>query len=300
MQKRIPSNVLRTATRYGLKPFLGPPWPFTFQRAWLRMVANVNSPSPDAETEWISMGDVRALVARPRGEQPKRAVLYMHGGGYCIGSPSTHKGLVTHLAVAAGASVYVPDYRLAPEHPHPAALEDGLNAYRWMLDQPLSPKRTAIAGDSAGGGLALATTLAIRDEALPQPMAVVLISPWADLNCKAPSYTENAKIDPMIRTRWSKQCAARYVDERPLDDPACSPLFADHKGLPPVLIQIGTDEVLIDDATALAGRCEAAGVRVTLQVFDGMWHVFQSSVGAMKEADEAMQKIVNFLEPCWS
>lgn len=297
---RISSAVLRTATRYGLKPFLGPPWPIAFQRAWLRLVANVNSPSQDAETEWISMHGLRALVARPRGERPTRAVLYMHGGAYCIGSPSTYKGLVTHLAVAAGASVYVPDYRLAPEHPYPAALQDGLNAYQWMLDHRLSPKRIAIAGDSAGGGLALATALAIRDEALPQPLAVVLISPWTDLNCNSTSRTDNAKIDPMIRNSWSKRCAALYLDGRPPDDPACSPLFADHKGLPPILIQVGTDEVLIDDATALADQCEAAGVDVTLQIFGGMWHVFQSSVGAMEEADEAMEKIVNFLGSHWS
>lgn len=297
---RISSAVLRTATRYGLKPFLGPPWPVAFQRAWLRLVANVNAPSPDADTEWISIGDVQALVARPRGERPARAVLYLHGGGYCVGSPSTHKGLVTHLAVAAGASVYVPDYHLAPEHPHPAALEDGLNAYRWMLDNQLPHTQIAFAGDSAGGGLALATALAVRDQGLPQPVALVLISPWTDLSCDSPSRTDNAAIDPMIRTSWSKQCAASYLDGRPLDDPACSPLFADHKGLPSMLIQVGTDEVLLDDATVLADRCQAAGVDVTLQIFDGMWHVFQSSVGAMEEADEAMEKIVNFLGSRWS
>ncbi|MCZ6805654.1 MAG: alpha/beta hydrolase [Deltaproteobacteria bacterium] len=300
MPKRISPAVLRTATRYGLKPFLGPPWPIAFQRAWLRLVAKVNSPSPHAEMERISMGGVRALVARPRGERPTQAMLYMHGGAYCIGGPSTHKGLVTHLAVAAGASVYVPDYRLAPEHPHPAALEDGLNAYRWMLDHQLSPRRISIAGDSAGGGLALATALAIRDEALPQPAAVVLISPWTDMSCNSASRAANAKIDPMIRTSWSKRCAALYLDGRPPDDPACSPLFADHKGLPPMLIQVGTDEVLIDDSTALANRCQAAGVDVTLQVFDDMWHVFQSSVGAMREADEAVAKIANFLRSRWS
>ena len=246
------------------------------------------------------MGGVRALVARPRGERPTGAVLYLHGGGYCVGSPSTYKGLVTHLAVAAGASVYVPDYRLAPEHPYPAALEDGLNAYQWMLDHQLSPKRIVLAGDSAGGGLALAMALAIRDEGFPQPIGVVLISPWTDLGCNSPSRTNNAKIDPMIRTSWSKQCAAHYLDGRPVDDPACSPLFADHKGLPAMLIQVGTDEVLIDDATALADECQAAGVDVKLQVFDGMWHVFQVSVGVMDKADEAIEKIAHFLESRWS
>ncbi len=297
---KVSPAALRTATRYGLKPFLGSPWPVAFQRAWLRLVANVNAPSPDAETEWISMGETPALLARPRGERPTRAVLYMHGGGYCIGSPSTHKGLVTHLAVAAGASVYVPDYRLAPEHPHPAALEDGVRAYRWMLDNQLPHTQIAFAGDSAGGGLALATALAVRDQGLPLPVAMVLISPWTDLSCDSPSRTDNASIDPMIRTSWSKRCAALYLDGRPADDPACSPLFADHKGLPSMLIQVGTDEVLIDDATSLADQSQAADVDVTLQIFDGMWHVFQSSVGAMEEADEAMEKIVNFLGSRWS
>jgi len=297
---RLSKAFLRTATRWAVKPFLGPPWPFAFQRAWLRLVASVNAPSKEADREWIEMGSVRAMVARPKGEPATHSILYMHGGGYCIGGPSTHLGLVTHLAVAARASVYVPDYRLAPEHPYPAALEDGLRTYRWMLDHGWSPGRIAIAGDSAGGGLALTTALAIRDEALPHPAAIVLISPWTDLGCDSPSRTANARIDPMIRTSWSKRCAAVYLDGRATDDPACSPLFADHRNLPPLLVQVGTDEVLIDDATALADRCRDAGVDVTLQVFDGMWHVFQSSVGAMTEADDAVAKIAGFLRSHWS
>jgi acetyl esterase/lipase len=191
--------------------------------------------------------------------------------------------------------VHAPDYRLAPEHPYPAALRDTLAAYEWMLDQGVSAKKIAVAGDSAGGGLALAAALAMRDEALPLPAALVLISPWVDLTCDSRSRRANAKIDPMIRTSWSKRCAALYVGDRSLQDPACSPLFADLRGLPPVLIQVGSDEVGLDDATSLDARGKAAGVDVTLEIYEGMWHVFQSSVGVMRESDDAVRRIADFL-----
>ena len=286
-------------TRYGVKPFLGAPWPIPFQRAWLELVSRVNRASDDAETEWRTAEGLTTMVARPRGTTPETAVLYLHGGAYCVGSPSTHRGLITHLAVAAHAAVYAPDYRLAPESPHPAALEDALLCYERMIDHGHDPSRIALAGDSAGGGLALATAIAIRDEGLISPAAIVLISPWVDLTCRSKSRTEKERIDPTIRNSWSLDCARRYAGGRPLDDPACSPLFASHRGLPPVLIQVGSDEVVLDDSLDLAERCRAARVDVTLEVYEGMWHIFQTSVGVMAKSDEAVGEIVDFLRAQW-
>jgi acetyl esterase/lipase len=240
-----------------------------------------------------------ALSARPDGSEPESAVLYLHGGTYCVGSWRVYEGLITHLAVAAEAAVYAPNYRLSPEHPHPAALDDALDAYRWLLERGVSPNRIALAGDSAGGGLALATAVAIRDSELPPPASLVLISPWVDLRCDSPSMTHNVRIDPLLRPSWSRACAAMYLGQHDPADPACSPLFATHEGLPPTLIQVGSDEIILDDSTRLAERCRKAGVDVTLQKFDGLWHEFQIHVGMLEAADEAVADIGTFLDAHW-
>ena len=244
----------------------------------------------------VDIGGMSALRAWPKGTEPERVVLYLHGGGYCVGSWGMYKGPITHLAVAADAMVYAPNYRLAPEQPHPAALDDALEAYRWLLGQGVSPGRIALAGDSAGGGLALATAMGIRDASLPSPASIVLLSPWVDLRCDSRSMTENVQIDPMVRPSWPRACASMYLAGRDPDDPACSPLFASHKGLPPILIQVGSDEIILDDSTRLDVRCREAGVDVTLQQFEGLWHDFQMHAGILEVADEAMNEIATFIE----
>jgi acetyl esterase/lipase len=300
MAIRFPAGFLRGLIRLLLKPMLGAPFPFSFQRFWARLASNVNPASRAASTAMREIEGMSALVAWPKGREPERAILYLHGGGYCIGSWRTQRGLITHLAVSASATVYAPDYRLAPEHPHPAALDDALKAYRWLLAHGVSPDRIAMAGDSAGGGLALATAIAIRDSDLPAPASIVLLSPWLDLRGDSPSMSKNAAIDPMLRPNWSRQCAAAYLAGRDPEDPACSPLYAVHEGLPPILIQTGSDEILVDDSTRLADRCRGAGVDVTLQMFDGLWHDFQIHTGILKAADEAVAKIADFLLECGS
>ena len=211
----------------------------------------------------------------------------------------SHRGPITHLAVAADAQVYAPNYRLAPEHPYPAALEDAVAAYRWLLGTGVPPSRIALAGDSAGGGLAFATAIAIRDSDLPAPSALALISPWLDLRCDTPSMTKNAGIDPMLRPAWSRACSTMYRDGRDPDHPGCSPLFAAHQDLPAVLIQTGTDEIIVDDSIRLEASCREAGGEVTLQVFDGLWHDFQTHAGILEEADEAIGEIAAFLDAHW-
>ena len=299
MAIRFPAGFLRSLIRFALKPFLGPPFPVSFQRAWLRIASNVNAPSRAASMVRVDINGMRALRAWPKGREPDRVVLYLHGGGYCVGSWATHRGLVTHLAVAADVAVYAPNYRLAPEHPHPAALDDALSAYRWLLAQGVSPDCIALAGDSAGGGLALATVIAIRDSELPAPASIVLLSPWVDLRCDSQSMSDNVEIDPMLRPSWARACAAMYLAGRDARDPGCSPLFASHETLPPILIQVGSDEILLDDSTRLAARCREAGTDVTLQQFEGYWHDFQSHAGTLQAADDAITNIAEFLGAQW-
>jgi acetyl esterase/lipase len=265
----------------------------------LRLASNVNAPSKAAEMLELDIEGMPAVRARPLRSDPDRTILYLHGGGYCVGSWQSHRGPITHLAVAADAQVYAPNYRLAPEHPYPAALKDALAAYRWLLSTGLTPSSIALAGDSAGGGLALATAIAICDSDLPAPSAIVLISPWVDLRGDTPSMTENVRIDPVWRAAWSRQCAAMYRDGHDSSDPGCSPLFASHQGLPPILIQTGTDEIIVDDSIRLDASCHEAGVEVTLQVFQGLWHDFQTHAGILEEADRAIAQIAAFLDAHW-
>ena len=291
----IPAGLVRGLLRVALKPFLSPTFPFWFQRAWMSLASNLNLLSPAASVSKVDVDGMFAVRLWPKGTDPDRTILYLHGGGYCTGSWRTQKGLISRLAVDAKAVVYAPHYRLAPEHPHPAALQDALKAYRWVLDEGASPDRLSVAGDSAGGGLALALALAIRDAELPTPASLVLVSPWLDLRCDSPSMTENAKIDPMLSPRWSRQCAAAYLADRDPEDPACSPLYANHEGLPPVLIQTGTDEIIVDDSMRFAELGREAGVDVTLEVFEGLWHEFQIHAGLLREADQAIHQIAQFL-----
>lgn len=295
MAIRLPPRLIRALIRSVVKPFLGPPFPFWFQRVWLRIVSAPNLPSRRCSRAEIDMAGLSALRARPRGSAPDRTVLYLHGGGYCVGSWGTHLGPITHLAVAADATVYAPSYRLAPEHPHPAALEDALRAYQWLLDRGISSEQVTLAGDSAGGGLALATAIRIRDSKLPLPASIVLLSPWTDLTGDSDSMRLNVRIDPMLRPSWSRQCASRYLGGLDPESPACSPLFASHQGLPPILIQVGSDELIVDDSTRLAARCRKSGVDVTLRVYEGFWHDFQSHAGILEAADEAMNEIAAFI-----
>ena len=295
MAFEIPAGFVRGLLRVALRPFLGPPFPFWFQRAWMTLASNLNLLSPAASVAKVDIDGMFAVRISPKGSDPDRTILYLHGGGYCTGSWRTQKGLISRLAVDANATVYAPHYRLAPEHPHPAALDDALRAYRWVLEKTTLADRLSIAGDSAGGGLALALALAIRDAELPAPASLVLVSPWLDLRCDSPSMTKNAKIDPMLSPDWSRQCAAAYLAGRDPEDPACSPLYASHAGLPPVLIQTGTDEIIVDDSMRFAERGRQAGVDVTLQVFEGLWHEFQIHAGLLREANQAIKQIANFL-----
>jgi acetyl esterase/lipase len=213
------------------------------------------------------------------------------------GTIDSHLNLTGHLAKAMGCRVLALHYRLAPEHPHPAPVEDSVAAYRWMLDGGLSAERIAVAGDSAGGGLTLATLIAIRDQGLPRPATAVAISPWVDMEFLGESMTTRAAADPMINKAQITQIRDLFLAGGDLRDPLAAPLHADLTGLPPILIHVGDAEVLLDDANRFAAKAEAAGVDVTLEVWPEMVHVWHASAGYVPESDQAIARIAEFARP---
>ncbi|MFD9572470.1 alpha/beta hydrolase [Streptomyces sp. NPDC059982] len=240
--------------------------------------AAMTRPAPDGVTiRRTALGGRPALELEPAGAADRGLLLYLHGGGYVIGSPDTHTGLAGELAARTGLRTTSVDYRLAPEHPFPAAVDDGLAAYRELLDTGKDPRELVVAGDSAGGGLSIATLLAARQAGLPQPAAVVVFSPWVDLTLSGAS----------MRTK--------DVGAGDRSHPLASPVFADLTGLPPLLVQVGANEVLLDDAVRLAARAGAADVEATLEIGPGLPHVYQSEHGRLDEADAALDRAARFL-----
>jgi acetyl esterase/lipase len=254
----------------------------------------------DITVEPLTVAQCDAEWLRAPGMQSNRAILYLHGGGYVIGSPTTHRSLAGEISRAAQAAVLLIDYRLAPEHPFPAAVEDGVAAFRWLLDQGFAPARTAIAGDSAGGGLTVATLLAARDQGLPMPAAAVSISPWSDLTCSNPSYQTRADADPLVTTANITQMVRAYLRETEPKHPLASPNYADLRGLPPLLIHVGTDEVLLDDAINLDAKARADGVDSTLEVWDDMIHVWHAFHPMLPEGKQGIERVGAFLREKWA
>jgi acetyl esterase/lipase len=288
-------GLLFWAIRLLLKPVLSGWTPIWLQRLWTRVMTASSLPPRGTRAESIQMNGLRAerLTTSRSGA---RVLLFLHGGGYCVGSSRTHRALAAHIARAAGAVAYVPDYRLAPEHPHPAALEDALAAYRWLLAQGSKPAQLVIGGDSAGGGLAIATAVAIRDAGLPLPAALVLISPWTDLTLSGDSARTHARRDPMLSYAIGALWSRLYLGEHLANHPLCSPLFARLAGLPPVLIQVGSEEILLSDSARLEQHARDAGVSVRLSLYDRMWHDFQMHAGLLRQSDSAITEIGDFVK----
>ncbi|AET88119.1 Alpha/beta hydrolase fold-3 domain protein [Burkholderia sp. YI23] len=223
-------------------------------------------------------------------------ILYLHGGGYYFCSPRSHRAITFGLATRAHASVVSLDYRLAPEHRFPAALDDSVAAYRRLLADGVPAQSIVIAGDSAGGGLALATLLALRDAADPLPAAAVLFSPWTDLTCAGESMRFNEGRDPMYHASVFPRVAAQYLGGADARDPYASPLFGDFTGLPPLMIHVGDTELLLDDSTRVATKARAAGVRVDMQTWRDVPHIFQIWAPFMPEARESLTRAAAFID----
>ena len=241
--------------------------------------------APSRPAEWLA----------PPGARGHAVLLYLHGGGYVIGSPRSHRHLAAALARAGGTRALLLDYRLAPEHPFPAALDDAVAAYGWLLAQGVDARRVVVAGDSAGGGLTVATLLALRDRALPLPAGAVCISPWVDLTCGGATYVSKAAVDPIVTRDGVAMMAKAYVGAGDPKAPLVSPLFADLRGLPPLLVHVGSDEVLLDDALGLAERARRAGVEVGLEEWPAMIHVWHWFQPMLEEADRAIANIGAFV-----
>jgi acetyl esterase/lipase len=292
--QRLVASALRFALIALLKPGFRADRSVEDQRRRLASVSRLTLAPRGASFTAATTGGVRGEWAEPKsGTTAAPVVLYFHGGAYCVGSPATHRAITGHLALRSGSRIFVADYRLAPEHPFPAAVEDGVAAYLGLLDAGVRPQQLVIAGDSAGGGLTLATALKLRELGRPLPAALIVFSPWADLSPRAPC--DVPRGETMIVPEWLDASARLYLAGRDATDPLASPVLADLRGLPPTLVQVGTDEVLLGDSERLhAGLC-AAGVDAKLSVFARRWHVFQSSAGLLHDADRALEEAAAFI-----
>ncbi|MFO1160424.1 MAG: alpha/beta hydrolase [Reyranellaceae bacterium] len=264
-------------------------------RARFEKTAEFLGGAPDAKCEKVDAGGVPAEWVAAPGFDPQRAILYLHGGGYVIGSLATHRRLAYDIAASCGARVLLIDYRMAPEHPFPAAVEDAAKAWRWLLQQGFAPNRLAIAGDSAGGGLTIATLVNLRDQKLGLPACAVAISPWVDLEGLGNSMVTRAAQDPMVQKDGLKWFAAQYLGNASATTPLAAPLHADLKGLPPILVQVGTAETLLDDSTRLAEKLHTAGVEVRLAIWPNMLHVFPLFAPVLSEGRDGCLEIGSFI-----
>lgn len=290
------AELLRLGIRLFLKPGLHPGIPITERRKRLGAYEGwISRPPRGTETRDLPLGRIPAVrVARP-DSKPGRHVLFLHGGGYIAGSPALYQHILWRFADACRAEIAAVDYRLAPENPFPAALDDAVDAWRALLDEGVDPRRCAILGDSAGGGLALGLAKRLRDEAIPLPAAVVALSPWTDLAITGDS-VRNDRADPMLRSDCLKPFAAQYLGGADCRNPYASPLYGDMRGLPPTLLQVGSDEILRDDSVRMAERMREAGCAVTLEVWPRMPHVWHAFAPIMPEAGKAIARVGAFID----
>jgi epsilon-lactone hydrolase len=260
------------------------PFPAKLARGWRIRAAH----GPALKGEWIE-------PTAPNHPARRRCILYLHGGGYITMSARTHRSVTSRLAGWSDSSVFALDYRLAPEHPFPAALEDALTAYRALIAAGTHPARIVVAGDSAGGGLALALLLALRAAVEPLPAAAVLFSPWTDLAATGRSIIDNDTADVLFFGSWVALTARHYLGETPATNPLVSPVYADLTGLPPLLIQVSGSEVLLDDSRRVAENAKRSGVTATLQIWPGLphgWHIFAP---LLPEARAALRDAADFI-----
>lgn len=292
--QRLIACVVRGVLRVTVQPVFRAGGPIEPRRRRMARASRLTPAPRGVESRAAVCGNVPGESVTVRGAPPaSRAVLYLHGGGYFFGSPATHRVITGHLALRCAARVFAADYRLAPEQPFPAAVDDAVAAYRGLLAEGFAPSETVIAGDSAGGGLSVATALRLRQLGLPQPAALVLFSPWVDLSLGALGPPPPG--DFLITRPLLEECARFYLAGHPAEDPLASPINGDLHGLPPTLIQVGTDELLLTDSRRLYAALAAAGVDAVLQEFPRRWHVFQAIAGQLADARRALAAAGEFV-----
>jgi epsilon-lactone hydrolase len=263
--------------------------------AFTALLAQVPVPA-DVLQKPTELGGVGGIEVTVPGSESERVILYFHGGVYVIGSAATSVPLVAELVRRTGATAVTLDYRLAPEHPYPAAVEDARAAYAGLLAQGVDPGRIVLAGDSAGGGLAVATLLAAKAAGLPMPSRAFLMSPYVDLTLSGETLAEKESLDPILTPAGLRVRAPEYLAGADAADPLISPIFGDLCGLPPLLIQVGSHEILLSDALRLAARAATADVAVTLEVIPGVPHVFQGYAALLDEAGAALDRAADFVK----
>ncbi len=290
LRSRLLNFYLRTTQKRALHPDT----PIIARRQKVDRASKNPKVISDVEVTPVSLGSVKGEWVVPSTIESHRVILYFHGGGYCFGSTQARRPLVARIAAAAGARALSIDYRLAPEHPFPAALDDAISAYRWLLGKGTSPQGIVLVGDSAGGGLALSACMALRDGGAPLPAAVVCLSPWTDLSMSGWSILRQAQADPTVTYRTLAVCARHYLKNTNPTNPFASPLFGDFHNLPPLLVHVGSKEILLDDATRISDKADAAGINASVEVFDGMPHVFQAHA-SLPETKGSISRIGSFI-----
>ncbi|GGC58430.1 alpha/beta hydrolase [Marinobacter halophilus] len=280
---------LRQTMQRLVRPMLSNAVPLKLQRQLIRQVYRTSVPPRSARFSQDDLGNVPVLrtVATP---EPSGTILYLHGGGFILGSASTHRGITGHLAKLSGCEVITPEYRLAPEHPFPAGLDDAESVYLALINQGLAAGCIALAGDSAGGGLALALSMRLRDHQQPLPSSITCLSPWTDLS---QTHLYQPECEPVLHASWTAKAAKQYAAGAPLTDPLISPLYGDLSALPPLLIQVGSQEILLNDATRLADIAKRDCVETQLEIYNNLWHVFQVHTGQLARATQAMTVVAN-------
>lgn len=265
-------------------------------RAGFEAMSRNFKPAADASFERVDADGVLAEWVSTAASRQFPVILFFHGGGYCIGSAATHRDLVSRMCTAAGARALSADYRLAPENPFPAAVDDGVAAYRWLRKQGVPAASIVIAGDSAGGGLTLATLLALKQAGDELPAGGICMSPVTDHTKSGESMRTKVELDPMVHPTSSTAYSNMYLGDADPTAPLASPLHADLKGLPPLLILVGTWEVLLDDSTRFAEKAKAAGVAVELEVWDEMIHIWPFFAALLPEARQAIDRMAAFIK----
>jgi acetyl esterase/lipase len=291
--QKILAATLRGSLSVLLKPAFLSRSPVALQRHWLAALSRTTLPARGVPRRRTVLGPVPVELT---GNGHSGTVLYLHGGGYVSGAPVTHRALTSHLAKLADASVAVADYRLAPEHPFPAALDDAHRAYLALLEKGHAPERLAVAGDSAGGGLTLALLQRLRDEGQPLPACALMFSPWVDLTLAETPRTVPGEA--MLNRQWLTFAAEAYAGNQ-RDSAGASPLLGNLDGLPPLLIQTGSDEILANDSERLAEALDGADCDARYQRYPGRWHVFQLHAGMLHDADLALAECRDFLHRHW-
>ncbi len=293
------SKFCRLLTKYLVAPKFNPQKTIDEARKGMESLTRLSSLPSKTTVEKIKIDSISAEWVYSNIADEDKVILYFHGGGYNLCSPNTHRELAANISIASGAKMLIPDYRLAPENPFPCAVEDAVSAYRWLLDTGLTEKNIAISGDSAGGGLAIATVISLRDAGDTLPASIATISPWTDLEMSGNSIKTNAEIEPMLNLQSMKIMASNYIGNNDPRSTLISPNYADLSGFPPFLIHVGSDEMLLDDSKRIAEKAQDAEVDVTLKIYDQMWHVFHLNAKMMPEAKNAISDIGSFVRKCF-